>query len=233
MADMAMIVVKLAANSVETKHVNKRRALVHTVVWKDTPERIAINVSRFLVFFIMLIFQIHFHLPNLPWYLFVFNIHPFLFVLFTSFVFLYNRFPWERTWPFNITNLNPPHQRMIYAVCSDDVCPSFANFPYFHRVLQNHWTNFNQTWYKTSLSVCLFGVNRPTRENVSLIWSRYHYRWGAANFDLCSVSLEGSFACHMYCDTGHSFKMVISEDVTLTLIAERLAVELWLPAFTT
>ena len=66
MADMAMIVVKLAANSVETKHVNKRRALVHTVVWKDTPERIAINVSRFLVFFIMLIFQIHFHLPNLP-----------------------------------------------------------------------------------------------------------------------------------------------------------------------
>ena len=32
MADMAMIVVKLAANSVETKHVNKRRALVHTVV---------------------------------------------------------------------------------------------------------------------------------------------------------------------------------------------------------
>ena len=66
MADMAMIVVKLAANSVETKHVNKRRALVHTVVWKDTPERIAINVSRFLVIFIMLIFQIHFHLPNLP-----------------------------------------------------------------------------------------------------------------------------------------------------------------------
>ena len=29
-------------------------------------------------------------------------------------------FPWERTWLFNITNLNPPHQRMTYAVSSED-----------------------------------------------------------------------------------------------------------------
>ena len=39
---------------------------------------------------------------------------------------------------------------------------------------------------------------------------------------------------HLYCDTGLPFIMVISEDTpTLTPIAERLAVELSLPALTT
>ena len=50
-----------------------------------------------------------------------------------------------------------------------------------------------------------------------------------------SFSSEGSLACHAYCDTGHPFIMVISDlgPVTLTPIAERLAVELSLPVLTT
>ena len=34
------------------------------------------------------------------------------------------------------------------------VCPSVClsvNFSHFHLLLQNHWANFNQTWYKVSL----------------------------------------------------------------------------------
>ena len=36
------------------------------------------------------------------------------------------------------------------------------------------------------LFVCLFRVYRPF-ENFSLIWRRHHYRWRAANCDLCSA----------------------------------------------
>ena len=45
------------------------------------------------------------------------------------------------------------------------------------------------------------------------------------------LSSERSLACHTYCDREHLFIMVIS--VTLTPIAERLAVELSLTVFTT
>ena len=45
------------------------------------------------------------------------------------------------------------------------------------------------------------------------------------------LSSDVSLTCHTYCDTRHPFIMVIS--VTLTPIAERLAVELLLPVFTT
>ena len=48
------------------------------------------------------------------------------------------------------------------------------------------------------------------------------------------LSSEGSLTCHTYCDTGHPFIMVISDDPWYSQpIAERLAVELSLPAFTT
>ena len=47
------------------------------------------------------------------------------------------------------------------------------------------------------------------------------------------LSSEGSLACHTYCDTGHLFVMVISEDPWHSPIAERSAVELPLPVFTT
>ena len=53
-------------------------------------------------------------------------------------------------------------------------------------------------------------------ENFWLIWRRHNYRWRVAHFDLCSalIAIEqwGFLACHTYCDTGHSFIMVISED---------------------
>ena len=50
---------------------------------------------------------------------------------------------------------------------------------------------------------------------------------------LWPLSSEGSLKCHTYCDTGHLFIMVISEDPWLTSSAERLAVELSLPVLTT
>ena len=49
-----------------------------------------------------------------------------------------------------------------------------------------------------------------------------------------SLSREDSLACHTYCDTGHPFnKGHLRVPVTLTPIAERLAVGLSLPVFTT
>ena len=77
-------------------------------------------------------------------------------------------------------------------------------------------------------------------ENFSRIWRRHHCQWGATNFDLCSalmiwcdmhtwpLSSEGSLACHTYCDMGHPFLMVTSEDPWQShlSIAECLAVEL-------
>ena len=54
-------------------------------------------------------------------------------------------------------------------------------------------------------------------ENFSFIWRRHHYRWKVSNFDLCSalVTIEqwGFLACHTYCDTGHPFIVVITEDL--------------------
>ena len=44
------------------------------------------------------------------------------------------------------------------------------------------------------------------------------------------LNTDVSLACHTYCDTGHMYKMVISEE---TPIAERLAVEMSLLVFTT
>ena len=65
------------------------------------------------------------------------------------------------------------------------------------------------------LFVCLFGVFRPTREFFT------HMETSPAGeglqiftFDRHSwpLSSEGSLTCHTYCDTGHPFIMVISED---------------------
>ena len=64
--------------------------------------------------------------------------------------------------------------------------------------LQGHvsFQGFRRFW-----TAGLSGVYRHTRE-FSLIWRRHHYRWRAANFDLCSalVAIE---QCHTYCNTGH------------------------------
>ena len=71
------------------------------------------------------------------------------------------------------------------------------------------------------------------------IWKRHYRRWRATNFDLCSALMAieqwGFFSVpHIYCDTGHPFKMVISEDPWHSHpFAERLAMKLSLPVPTT
>ena len=67
------------------------------------------------------------------------------------------------------------------------------------------------------LFVCLFVCWFFPLENFSLIWRRHHYRWRAANFDQCSAYMAieqwGVFLrCHTYCDSGHPFIMVISDN---------------------
>ena len=87
------------------------------------------------------------------------------------------------------------------------------------------------------LFVCLFGVYRPTRENFSLIRRRYHYRWRAANF-LPMLSIHVHWAVRFFFSVPHIlwhgtsvYDGHLRGPVTLTPIAERLAVELSLPVF--
>ena len=61
--------------------------------------------------------------------------------------------------------------------------------------------------------VCLFGMYFVLLENFSHIWRRHHYRWKAANFDLCSALMAiEQWGFFTYCDRGLPFIMVISED---------------------
>ena len=79
-------------------------------------------------------------------------------------------------------------------------------------------------------SFCLvfFLVYRPTREffthmetlPLQILTYARHSR---------PLSSEGSLACQTYCDKGHPFIMVISEDPWVSPIAERLALKLSLP----
>ena len=63
-----------------------------------------------------------------------------------------------------------------------------------------------------SLVFCVFDVYRPTREIFT------HMETSSLPVKDCNarhlwpLSSEGSIACHTYCDTGHPFIMVISED---------------------
>jgi hypothetical protein len=71
---------------------------------------------------------------------------------------------------------------------------------------QKHAPASQQVWFDWLIDY-LF-VLRPV-ENISLIWGRHHWRWRAANLDLClaltAFSSEGSFSCNTYCDTGPRF----------------------------
>ena len=64
--------------------------------------------------------------------------------------------------------------------------------------------------------VCLFGVYRPTRESIDSYGDVTNKGEGLQIMTYTRHSLplssEGSLACHNYCDTGHPFIMVISED---------------------
>ena len=45
-------------------------------------------------------------------------------------------------------------------------------------------------------------------ENFSFMWTRHHYLWRTAYFDLLPLNGEGSFACYTYCDTRHQFIII-------------------------
>ena len=74
-------------------------------------------------------------------------------------------------------------------------------------------------------------------ENFSLILRRHHYRWRAANFDLCSALMAieqwGFFSVpHLLWHGASVYNGHLWGSVTLTPFAERSAVELSLPVFT-
>ena len=50
-------------------------------------------------------------------------------------------------------NFNSPDLKAeaSFSDCLSSVCLSI-NFSHFHLFLQNHWANFNQTWYEASLA---------------------------------------------------------------------------------
>ena len=98
---------------------------------------------------------------------------------------------------------------------------SLSLSPIREGVTLSYWTEFPVTqmvlWTKFApvFPIFFWGGVVPL-ENLSLIWRLHHCRWRTA----CKfwpqyswpLSREGSLACQTYCDTGHPFMMVISED---------------------
>ena len=75
-------------------------------------------------------------------------------------------------------------------------------------------------------------------ENISLIWRRHHCRWWAGDFDQCSALMAieqwGFFSVpHLLWQGTSVYNGHLRGPVTLSPFAERLAVELLLPVFTT
>ena len=75
-------------------------------------------------------------------------------------------------------------------------------------------------------------------ENFSLVWRRQHCRWRGSNFDICSAVMateqRGFFSVpHLLCHRASVYNVHLRGPVTITPIAERLAVELLLPVITT
>ena len=86
-----------------------------------------------------------------------------------------------------------------------------------------YWLELFLRWTMWPMDLLVFlvvylGFYMPL-ENFSLndIWRRHHYWWRASNLDLyialMSIEQWEFLACHTYCDTGHPFTMVISEDL--------------------
>ena len=93
----------------------------------------------------------------------------------------------------------------------------------------NIWTQHLSAWF-----VCLGFIVQI--ENFSLIWRRHHYRWRAANFDLCSALMaieQWGFLSvpHLLWHGAFIYIGHLRGPVTLTHVAERLAVELSLYLF--
>ena len=102
-----------------------------------------------------------------------------------------------------------------------------------HLVYNRVYFKIKSVLHIKSEHVCLFfwfGFIVPL-ENVSLIWRRHHYEWRAAKFYICSALMASVLhllrhGASVYC--GH-----LQGPLTLTHFAERSAVELSLPVFTT
>ena len=75
-------------------------------------------------------------------------------------------------------------------------------------------------------------------KKISLVRRRHHYRWKASNFDICSALMAIEqwgffFVSHLLSHGASFYNGHLRGSVTLILIAERKAVELLLPVFTT
>ena len=84
---------------------------------------------------------------------------------------------------------------------------------------------FGRLW----ASQFVFGVYVPV-ENFSLIWRRHRFRFLTYARHSWPFTSESSLSCHTYCPffNGHLRGYVI-----ITSVAERFAVELSIPVFTT
>ena len=107
------------------------------------------------------------------------------------------------------------------------------SFPLEHTLMV---FNFTSTWvsYTILFYVCL-GIFFPF-ENFSLIWRHHHCWWRAANFDLClalmAIEQWGFFSMpHLLLHRAYVYNGHLQGLVTLTPIAQRLAVELSQPVF--
>ena len=92
-------------------------------------------------------------------------------------------------------------------------------------------------WLFVCLFVCLFVAIVPLL-NFSLIWRRHHYRWRAANFDLCSAIMaieqwEFFSVPHLLWYEASVYNGHLRGPVTLTPNAECFVLELTIPVFTT
>ena len=92
----------------------------------------------------------------------------------------------------------------------------------------------NQLTRIHSLFVCLFGRLRPTRY-FSLIWRRHHHQWRATHFDLYSALIAfeewGFFSVsHLLWHVASVYYGHHRGPMTITAVAECLAVELSLPS---
>ena len=101
------------------------------------------------------------------------------------------------------------------------------NYIFYNRRLIMSLKNYR---YVTSIIVWMLAFKL-------LIWRRHHYRWGAANLDLCSVLMATEqwwyFSVqHLLWHGASVYNDHLRGPVILTPIAERLTVELSLPVFT-
>ena len=129
---------------------------------------------------------------------------------------------WEELFAYYIENVQP----LIFNAMLLEIIKISSSYKDLYLIQ----TLFNQHSANSS-----FSKKNRNCQSFFLFFGRHHYRWRVANFDICSVLLDIEQWVFIYCDTGHPFIMVISEDPWYShqSVAERVAVELSLPVLTT